>query len=144
MTRIIVNRVIEAPVDVVFCAVSDIANLPETVSNIVGVEFLSDTRSGLGTRFRETRMMQGKESITELEITEFAENDHLRMVADSHGTIWDTLFEVEPAGDTTTLRLTMDAHAQRLLPRITNPLVKGMIRKGLERHVDEVKAYCER
>ena len=87
--------------------------------------------------------MKGKESTTELEITEFVDNDRVRMVADSHGTIWDTVFTVKPAGEGTDLELTMDARAYKLLPKIMNPLIKGMIQKAVERDMDAVKAWCE-
>ena len=134
--------------DRVFKTVSDINNFSQAVPHIVSAEILSDTKSGLGTRFKETRLMKDKEStteleITELEITEFVENDRVRMVADSHGTIWDTVFTVKPAGEGTDLELTMDARAYKLLPKIMNPLIKGMIRKAVERDMDAVKAYCE-
>ena len=143
MTRAIVARTIDAPVDVVFKAVSEVGNLPNTVPDIVKVEFLSDVKSGVGTRFRETRLMNGKESMTELEVTEFIDNEHVRMVADSHGTVWDSVFAVKATGGQTELVLTMDAKAHKLLPKLMNPLVKGLIKKGLEKHMDAVKAYCE-
>ena len=65
------------------------------------------------------------------------------MVADSHGTIWDTVFTVKPAGDSTDLELTMDARAYKLLPKLMNPLIKSMIQTAIERDMDAVKAYCE-
>ena len=74
-------------------------------------EFLSDTHTGVGTRFRETRVMKGKEQPTELEITEYIENERVRMVADSHGTVWDTVFSVALYGDGTRLTMVMDARA---------------------------------
>lgn len=33
--------------------------------------------------------------MTELEVTEFVENDHVRYVTDSHGTVWDTVMSVK-------------------------------------------------
>ena len=143
MTRTIVSRTVDAPLDVVFKAVSDIGNLPSTVPDIVKVEFLSDVISGVGTRFRETRLMNGKESTTELEVTEFIDNEHVRMVADSHGTVWDSVFTVKATGGRTELVLSMDAKARKLLPKLMNPLINGLIKKGLDKHMDAVKAYCE-
>ncbi len=87
--------------------------------------------------------MNGKESTTELEVTDFMENERVRMVADSHGTIWDSVFTVKPAGKHTELALTMDAKAHKTLPKFLNPLMKGLIKKGLEKHMDAVKAFCE-
>ena len=134
---------ISAPVTAVFAAVSDIGNLPQTNPAIVHVEFISETRSGIGTRFIETRLMNGKENKTELEVTEYEKDKCTRMISDTHGTVWDTLFTVTPAGDNTELELVMDCRAHKLLPKLLNPLMKGLFRKGLQKHVDAVKQYCE-
>ena len=144
MTRTTVNRTINATPAVIFKAVSDINNLPQTVPDIVKVEFLSEVKSGVGTRFRETRLMNGKEARTELEVTEYVENERIRMVADSHGTIWDSIFTVKSAGEHTELTVTMDAKAHKFLPKLMNPLMKGLYKKGLEKHMDAVKTYCEK
>jgi ribosome-associated toxin RatA of RatAB toxin-antitoxin module len=143
MTRTTVTRTIHAPADVVFRAVSDVANLPSTVPCIVSTELLSETTSGVGTRFRETRDMNGKHHTTDLDVTEYVENERVRMVADSHGTIWDTVFTVRPSGGGTNLEIAMDARAHMLVPRLLNPFMKGLFKKGLDKHIDAVKAYCE-
>ena len=144
MSRITIQRTINAPIDLVFRTVSDINNYSKAVPDIVNFEFLSDVKSGVGIRFRETRMMGKKEAMTELEVTEFIKNDRIRMVADSHGTVWDSVFTVKPAEEGTELKLTMDAKAYKLLPKIINPIIKGIIKKGVERDVDAVKTYCEK
>jgi len=144
MTRAIVTRTISAPVDFVFDTVSDINNFSKAIPHIVKAEILSDVKSGAGTRFRETRLMKGKEATTELEVTEYVENDRVRIVADTHGTVWDTVFTVAPVGGQTKLTMTMDAKAHKLLPKLVNPLVMRMIRKALESDMDSVKAYCEK
>lgn len=94
MAATTVIRTINAPLDLVFQTVADIRNFSKAVPHIVNAEFLSDVESGVGTRFRETRLMRGKEATTELEVTEYSENEHIRIVADAGGTIWDSLFTV--------------------------------------------------
>lgn len=143
ITRTSVTRSIAASPDRVFAAVSEVENLPNVVPDVVGVEVLSPASTGVGTRFVETRLMRGKETKTELEVTEFVPSERVRMVTDSHGTVWDTVFTVQQQGERTELGLTMDARAHELLPRILNPIMKGLIKKGLEKHVDAVQAYCE-
>ena len=143
MTRTVVTRAIRAPTETVFRTVADISEFSKVVDKIVHVEFLTEQKYGLGTRFRETRMMNGKEAATELEVTEFAENDHIRLVADSHGSIWDSIFTVRPTGDAVELKLVMEGRAYKLLPRIMNPLIKGIIQKAVEGDMDAVKAWCE-
>ena len=76
-------------------------------------------------------------------MTEFVENERARMVADTHGTIWDTTFSVRTVGADVELTIAMDARPHKLLPKLMNPLMKPMFRKGMERHIDKLRAYCE-
>ncbi len=143
MTSVTVKRRIAASRETVFRSIAYVEGLPEVVPDILRVEFLGEQKTGIGTRFVETRRMGKKEMATELEITEWVENERARMVADSHGTIWDTVFTVTPASEGHELTIAMDARAQKLMPRIMNPIFKGLFRKGLSKHIDHVKAWCE-
>lgn len=144
MTRFTVTRTINAPIDLVFKTISNINNYSKAVPDIVKFEILSEIQSGVGTRFRETRMMKGKEARTELEVTEFIENDRIRMVTDSHGAVWDSVFIVKSEEDHTHLELTMDAKPHKLMPKLMIPLMKGFISKNVEKDLDAVKTYCEK
>lgn len=143
MSRTTVVRTIDAPLAQVFETVAHIDNFAKAVPDIVGIEFISQVTSGVGTRFRETRRMRGKETTTELEVTEYVENDRVRIVADAGGTIWDTVFEVAPESDQVRLMVTMDAKAYKLVSKLVNPLIKGFVKKAIESDIDCVKLYCE-
>ena len=144
MTRTIVTREIHAPLRTVFDTVSKIENFRKAIPDIEEVEFLSEQRSGVGTRFRETRNMNGRRATVELEVTEYEPDDHVRLVSDAGGTVWDTVFSVtEIEGPATRLEMVMDANAYKLLAKLFNPLFKGMIRKYIEKDMDAVKAHCE-
>ena len=144
MTRTIITRNINAPIALVFKTVADIGEFSKAIPHIVKVEYLSKITSGVGTRFRETRLMKGKETPTELEVTEYVENERVRLVADSHGTVWDTIFTVTREGDHTKLTMTMDARSSRLITRIVVFMISGMVKKAIEGDMDSVKAYCEK
>ena len=132
------------PVEEVFETVAHIEQFSQVVPQITKIEFLTDQKTGVGTRFRETRLMKGKEESTELEVTEYEPPEKVRIVADSHGTVWDTVFRVTPSGDGSALEMVMDAKAYKLLPRLMNPLITRMIRKFIEADMDAVKAHCEK
>jgi len=138
-----ITKSISAPADVVFATVSDITNFSKAVPHITGVEFLSEHKSGKGARFRETREMRGREHSQILEVTEYVENDRVRMVSDAGGTVWDTLFTVSTDGDVTRLDVEMDARPHKLMARLTTPLIRGMVSKAVAQDIDAVKAYCE-
>jgi len=145
MRRTTVTRQIGAPRDRVFEVVADVRRFSQALPHVVRYEFLSELQSGVGTRFRETRLMNGREATTELEVTEHVQNDRIRLLADDHhGTVWDTLFTVVDADDgSTILTMTMDARSKTWIARIMVFLVAGMVRKAVERDMDGVKAFCE-
>ena len=143
MTSTTVTKTIAAPIDRVFETIADIENFKRAIPHIINVEFLSERRTGVGTRFRETRLMKGKESATELEVTEYVANDRIRLVADSHGTIWDSLFAVRAVPEGTELTMTMEAKAHQLIAKLMNPIVMPAVSSAVEDDLDLVKRYCE-
>jgi len=143
MTMIAVQREIDAPVETVFRAVTEIERFPDIQPDVLAIEFLTESRSGVGTRFRETRRQGKNEMITELEVTEFDPPQRARMVTDSHGTIWDTVFLVRPSGGKSELVIEMDARPHTLLTKIMTPIMKGMFRKGMEEYIDLLREHCE-
>jgi len=158
MKSITTSRAIGAPVGRVFETVATPAGFSSAVPQIVDIEYLSNQRRGAGTRFRETRIMRGKEAATVLEVTEFVENQRVRYVSDAGGTVWDTVFTVTPTdetigdsardplaahGNATRLTMTMEARPHKFLARLMTPLIIGVVAKAVEADMDAVKEYCE-
>jgi hypothetical protein len=141
--RYSVSRTINAPIELVFGRISDVRRFAEVSEDVLEIEFLSETTHGVGTRFRETRNMNGRKATTELEVTEFVENERVRFVSDAGGTIWDTVMAVTANGDTTDLEMTMDARPSNFVARIVNLVIKGMVTRAVTRDMDQLKAWCE-
>ena len=134
---------IEAPVDVVFQTVAHIEEFQKALPHIVEVEFLTEQHAGVGTRFRETRLMQGKKHVTELEVIEYEPNRLVRLVTDTNGTTWDTTFTVEDRDGITRLELAMDANPHKFTAKLINKLIKGFVQHAIDHDLDRVKQYCE-
>ena len=143
MSPVIISRTIDAPIDRVFRVISEPEQFQQAVPHITNVEFLTASRSGVGTRFKETRLMHGRESSVELEVLEYAHNDRIRLVSDAGGTVWDSLFTVSEENGKVTLHLQMDIRPHTLMARLTTPIFKGMVAKGVEADMDVIKEYCE-
>lgn len=144
MSTITVTRRIQAPVEVVFKTISDIRNFSKAVPDITDIEFLSDQKTGLGARFKETREFKGKKMSTILEVTEFEEDERIRIVSDTQGTVWDSVFMLTDLDGGTELTLEMHAKPYKLSARFTNSFIKGFMKKALAKDMDAVKNYCER
>ena len=143
MSTITIRRIINAPKEVVFNTVADIRNFSKAVPDIVDIEFLSKSTTGVGTKFKETRVIGGSKHSQELEVTEYDENSRIRLVTDSNGTVWDSLFTIDDEQDQTQLTLTMEARAYKFWAKLMNPLMKYVITKAVGKDMDAVKSYCE-
>jgi uncharacterized protein YndB with AHSA1/START domain len=138
-------RTIHAPVAAVFDTVADPAHFADAIGGVTKLEFLSATKSGAGTRFRQSRVINGKEMTLDFDVTEYVPNQRVRIVNEVHGTRWDSLITLTPSNAFTTLTMRMDTETRPLIPRLLMPLMLRLfIRKAVERDFDAVKAYCER
>jgi hypothetical protein len=141
--RYSVNRNIKAPIDVVFRRISEVEEFAEVSEDVLEIEFLTESTHGVGTRFRETRDMNGRRVTNELEITELVEHDRVRFVSDAGGTIWDTVMAVSSKGDVTELQMTMDARPYKLMARIMNFVIEPMVTKAVTKDMGQLKEWCE-
>ncbi|MFK7767271.1 MAG: SRPBCC family protein [Mariniblastus sp.] len=147
MTRTIVARKIAAPSELVFKTVADIREFSKVIPEITNINILSEQQVGVGTRFQETRLMHGREATVELEVTEYVENKKIRIVSDTNGTVWDSIFTVnettESGSPVTELQLVMEARTSKFSGKVINFLIKGMIKKAIQNDLDVVKSHCE-
>lgn len=137
-------RTIKATPDRVFGAVADPEEFNKAIPGGLAVEYLTTRRSGVGTRFRATRLSKGKPMAFDQEVTEFVPGQRMRMVNQTHGTLWDSAFTVQSDGGATVLNLTMDAKTDGLLARVMTRLIAPIVQKALDKDMDAVKVYCER
>lgn len=137
------QRTITADVGKVFHTLADVRNFSKAVPGITNIEFLSKQNFGVGTRFRETRIMNGREAATELEVTELVENEHVRIVSLAGGTLWDTVFTVAGRGEATDMTMVMRAIPENLFARLMVPAILPMVSRAVQSDMDSVKNYCE-
>lgn len=143
MRRVMLTRDILAPADAVFRALTDIDVFAQKNPDIIKVDLLSDRKTGVGARFREHRRMGAREAATELECTDYVENESVRFVADQGGAVWDSVFTLKPSGRGTTLTLEMEARPHSVMAKLATPMMMGMVSKAVARDMDAVKTYCE-
>jgi len=143
MPEVRAEHIINAPVSFVFDVIAHVENFQKAVRHIINIEYLTDQRKGVGTRFRETRLMKKREMSTTIEVAQYKLNESVRMISDEGGTIWDSLFETHPEGNSTRLTLVMEARPHKFLAKIVTPLIIGMVSKAVESDMLAIKAYCE-
>ena len=147
MAAVKVSNNIAAPVEDVFRQFTDIEHGATRVSGIKSVEMLTPGRIHLGTRWRETREVLGRDDDAEMEITAF-ERD--RMYTISHhkaGVRVDTTFWFEPAKDGTQVTVEFELGSGGLPPGFLAPLgwaIEGKVTRVLTHDLDDLKSSIER
>ena len=137
------SRVLNATPAEVFAVLSDPSLQPAVIPCVLSAEVVGDPASGQGMRFRETRTMGKREVTMEFEVTEWTAPRHLRIECLEHGTLWDSSFDLAEHAGGTELVISMDARAQSFLPRVLNPLMKPLFRRGLTEHLDALEAHFD-
>ncbi len=137
------SRSVKAPIDKVFEAVADIGAYAETFPSVTKIEFVGEQKSGVGTRFRETRLGSGRDGTSEVEVTEFVDGDHIRLQDEALGSAWDTTYSVKGEGESTLLTMAVQAEPKKLMAKLTMALGMSGYSANMEKHLDAIKAHCE-
>ena len=143
MPSVIVTRSIAAPPQAVWAAVSDFEHAPQRVSAIKRLEILTPQRPvGAGMRFRETRVMFGREATEEMTITEWNPPHSYCIEARSCGAKYRSEIAVAAAhGGGSTLTMSFEAQPVTFMAKLLSPLSKlmmGACRKALEKDLDDI------
>ncbi len=150
--RMNLSTTIDAPQEAVFAAVSDFSNAAEMISGIDSVEMLEQatngTPVGVGTRFKETRTMMGKQATEEMEVIEYDPPRSYTLSAISCGARFDSRVacdQASPGG--CRLSYDIDTKAISLFAKVMSPIMgimmKGTMRKMMEKDMADIKAYVE-
>lgn len=144
--KITVQEQISSPPEIVFALLLDIPRWPELIAAIEKIDLLTPPPVAVGTQFRETRIMFGREATEEMTVSEISPPHRLVLTAFSHGTAYRSEHVLEPIGDGTRLRLEFEGTPRTFLARLFTPLallMRGTIQKQLAADLVDVKRAAE-
>lgn len=150
MKPIRIARPVAAPADRVWTILTDLERTAGAMSAVDRVERLDDGPDfGVGTRWRETRTVFGKEATEELTITALEPGRSYVVEAESRGAHYRSELGVEPTSDgASRLWMTFGAEPDGLIGRIMGAtlgrLFEGATRRMLERDLDDLAGAAER
>lgn len=134
---------IDAEPRIVFQTISNGDEFSKAIPDIVKVETLGETPAQVGTEFRETRLMNGREGTVTFRVTEIEPQKLLRMEAEMGGTHWNTWFTLQQCDARCELTMFMDATPKAFAAKIVTPMMMGMMEKSLGKDLEHIKRYCE-
>jgi uncharacterized protein YndB with AHSA1/START domain len=139
---------IEKPIEDVWKAIVDFENCTNYISAIVDLKIIDKPADTLiGFKWKETRIMFGKEATETMWITDYAENDFYQTRAESHGSIYISRLSLEHVGENTKLTMSFTAEAQKFFVKIMSVvmgfMMKGSMKKALVKDLNDIKNHLE-
>lgn len=143
-----VKLAINATKEAVWSVISDIENSAQTIRGIETIEVLEKPAHGLvGLKWREKRIMFGKEAYETMWVTEAEENSHYQTRAESHGAVYISRLSIEENGDGCILSMGFKGEAQTLGAKISDIIFSGMMKKSTEKalyeDLEDIKKVAE-
>ena len=146
MPKIKASIDIQAPREQVFQVFSDLPACAERIQGIDKIEMLSDGPMQVGTRWRETRTMFGKEATEEMWVTQFDVPAGYTVEAESHGTNYISRYDFEDLGDVTRVAMSFTGQPLSLSAKLMSVLgvvFMGSVKKMLLADMQDLKTVCE-
>lgn len=129
-----------------FRVFADIPNAASSIAGIEKIEMLSNSPVGIGTRWRETRIMFGKAATEEMTVTAFDPPHGYTAEAENHGTHYFSRYDFEPAEGGTLVTLRFEGQPRSLAMKLLSVigfLFMGQVRKMLAQDMVDAAAYAE-
>lgn len=131
--QVTLHRDVAATPERTFAAATSFPEAATFIRAITRIEMLTQGPVGVGTRFRETRKMFGREATEEFEILEFEPPRRFVMGCENHGCRYRSEFRFTPVSGGT--RMEMDFRGEgltfftRLMGKLMAPLAKSMMKE---------------
>ena len=142
-----VEHQVAAPPARTFAVFSDLQNAADRVTGIKQLEVLTGGPVGKGTRFKETRVMFGKEATETMEITDFQPGSSYTTEAASCGCRYKSTLDFLPAGKGTRVVFTMTSTPQtfvaKIMMAVMMPLMKSAMKKCMLADFVDLGAVAE-
>lgn len=146
MKTVQVTSRLEAPIEAVFHAFTDLEHAAQRISGIKGIAILTPGGFHYGTRWIETREVLGRLDEAEMEVTAFEPNRGYTITHHKGGAKVDTVFTFTPDGDATQVTIAFGLENDGFLPGLFAPVswaIAGKVKEALERDLGDMKRAVE-
>ena len=142
MTGFNMSEWVARPPKEVFDFIAASENAPKIVHSVTSMVKLTEGPVRVGTRYRETRLMHGKEQQAELEIVEFEPTQKYAMQNVTSGIETTYRYNFQPERDGTRIDLVCEVKANGI-KKLMLPLVASILKKEDGDHLQRVKKVLE-
>ncbi len=142
------TKTIAASPERVWALVTDLEEFEQAISGITKIERLDDGDGfQVGTRWRETRVLFGREAVEEMEVTSLEPGKAYTVEADGRGAHYRSVLSVKPSGEGAVLEMSFSGEPtgafSRFMAATVGKLFEGATRRAFEKDLAEIAAAAE-
>ncbi|WP_082232450.1 SRPBCC family protein [Halobacillus massiliensis] len=135
---------IKKPLDEVFHTAVDFTKRPEIMDMVIKVEPLTEGPVREGYKFKEVREIRGKKAAAVIEIVEFSPQKSFTAQSEQNGLELRYHYHFLETSEGTRVTFKGELSTEGLRNSLFKPLIKKMIKKEDENHLENMKHYIEK
>jgi hypothetical protein len=146
MASFTITKHINAPRDKVFARATNFRQAPEMTKGIKRVEFLTDGPVGIGSRFRETRLVFKREATEVMEVVAFDPLQGYTLACDSCGCRYRREFRFTANGTGTDVEMSFAVEPRTRFAKVMGFFMKPMLKmclKEMQKDIDDLRIAIE-
>lgn len=131
--KVSTNIKINSTKENVWNIITDIENSVNVISGIIKIEIINPTDNLIGLKWKETRVMFGKEADEVMWITHAKKNEYYQTRAESHGSIYISRLSITKEIDSVDLEMSFESQGSSFMTKIMNGLFGGVLKKSMKK-----------
>ncbi len=149
MMQVICEIWIDSAREQVWKTIADIKSCGDVIASIDNIEILEHPTDQMqGLKWRETRIMFGKEATETMWITDAKENEYYATRAESHGSVYISRLSLTGEGDRTKLTMLFKGLPVTMIAKVMSflmaPMIKGSLKKTIGKDLENIKSHIEK
>lgn len=136
--------IISKPVEEVFSYAANMDNATNIMQNVVAIEKLTEGPLQVGTKFKETREIRGRQASSIIEFIEFLPNERYVVQSEANGLKVVYHYDFKPTVDGgTKVHFQGDIHTSGIVMKLTKPIIRKILKKEDGDHLSQLKKLME-
>jgi hypothetical protein len=135
--------VIDAPVEKVFEAATNVNNFKEIMVNVVEVQLLTEGPFQKGTKFKEVREIKGRKAEAIIEVLECVTNEKYSVKSENNGLFVEYRYVFKPQGEATLIQFEGIIQTKGIMNNLFKPIITSIIKKEDGDHLLYLKQFIE-
>lgn len=134
---------INRPISEVFAFISDISNGPKMNENIVNVDKLTEGPIRVGSLFKETRVIRGRNAAATIEVVQYNPTKEFSARSDSNGLIVTYHYQMSEVTDGTEVSFQCEVKTSGIVMLLFKPLLIKILKQEDGDHLKDIKRVIE-